>query len=123
MRFQGTSQGKGSVWTDKGVSGYLSREDVGVVKADSESCVPEKRDAQSVSILLRCAASAKTLMWLEKSVGSSVRPFLGFEEGEWNDGVDRTEYVRLVWVALREELALLSNRGGRGGVHNRWSWS
>lgn len=49
--------------TDGGVSEYrlLSklREHVGHVKADSEPVVPERREAQSVSILVARAASAK----------------------------------------------------------------
>lgn len=72
--------GNGSARTDRGVNGYRLGEDVGDVKADSEPLVPEKRDAQSVSILVARAASAKGLMLLEKNVGSSVSQFLGCDE-------------------------------------------
>lgn len=96
--------GNGSVRTDRGVNGYrlLSKlcEDVGDVKADSEPLVPEKGDAQSVSILVARTASAKGLMLLEKSVGSSVSQFLGCDDDEWNVGVDRREYDRLVYAPL-----------------------
>lgn len=55
---------------------------------------------------------------LENNVGSSLSPFLGCDEGEWNVGVDRREYVRL---APPEELELDGDGCVDGGM-TEYDW-